>query len=276
MIILPYSLTLAIVGLLESLLTAALVDELTDTRSSKNREVRGQGIANAVTGLMGGMAGCGMVGQSIINVRSLGKGRLSTFVSGAFLLFSIFVLRDIVQQIPMAALVGVMIMVSFETFDWKSLKTLQKTPLPEALVMPFTVVVTLLTHDLAKGALAGVILNVLIFGWQAAQIKTTATIDCEGFKTYHVYGQLFFGSANHFVELFDCGKDPDQVAIHFHHSHVWDYAAANAIAKVVSKYHCANKHVILVGLNDESHKAVRYSGVPEHAVNFGQSSSQVA
>lgn len=126
LIILPYSLTLALVGLLESLLTAALVDELTDTRSSKNREVRGQGIANAVTGLMGGMAGCGMVGQSIINVRSLGKGRLSTFVSGAFLLFSIFVLRDIVQQIPMAALVGVMIMVSFETFDWKSLKTLQK------------------------------------------------------------------------------------------------------------------------------------------------------
>ncbi|WP_315784138.1 SulP family inorganic anion transporter [Fischerella sp. JS2] len=276
LIILPYSLTLAIVGLLESLLTATLVDELTDTRTSKNRETRGQGIANTITGFMGGMAGCGMVGQSIINNRCGAKGRLSTFVSGAFLLFSIFVLRDIVQQIPMAALVGVMIMVSFETFDWNSLKILRKTPLPEALVMPFTVIVALLTHDLAKGVLAGVILNLLIFGWQAAQVRTTATIDRDDHKVYYIHGQLFFGSANHFVELFDYGRDTDKVVIDFHRSHVWDQAAANAIAKVVSKYHRLGKQVTIIGLNQESHNTVCKSGVSEYLVNFRSSSSQVA
>jgi SulP family sulfate permease len=275
LIILPYSITLAIVGLLESLLTAALVDELTDTRSSKNRETRGQGIANAITGFMGGMAGCGMVGQSIINNRCGAKGRLSTFVSGAFLLFSMFVLRDIVQQIPMAALVGVMIMVSFETFDWHSLKILRKTPLPEALVMPFTVIVALTTHDLAQGVLAGVIVNLLIFGWQVAQIRTTTTIDRDDHKVYYIHGQLFFGSANHFVELFDYSRDTDKVVIDFHRSHVWDQAAANAIAKVVSKYHRLGKHVIIVGLNHESHNTVCKSGVPEDLVNFASSSSQV-
>ncbi len=276
MIILPYSLTLAIVGLLESLLTAALVDELTDTRTSKNRETKGQGIANAVTGLMGGMAGCGMVGQSVINTRCGAKGRLSTFVAGAFLLFSMFVLRDIVQQIPMAALVGVMIMVSFETFDWKSLKILRKTPLPEALVMPFTVIVALATHDLAQGVLAGVILNLLIFGWQASQIRTTVSIDRDENRVYYIHGQLFFGSANQFVELFEYTTDTDKVVIDFHRSHVWDQAAANAIAKVVSKYHRLDKHVTIAGLNHDSHTNVCKSGVPEHVVNLRSSSSQVA
>lgn len=161
-IILPYSLTLAMVGLLESLLTADLLDEMTETKSSKNQEVRGQGIANIITGFFGGMAGCGMVGQSIINIRSGGRGRLSTFVSGAFLLILIFALKDIVIKIPIAALVGVMIMVAFETFDWKSLKQLRQMPLSEAAIMPITMVIALWTHDLAQGVLVGVIVNVLI------------------------------------------------------------------------------------------------------------------
>ena len=274
-IILPYSLTLAIVGLLESLLTAALIDDLTDTSSSKHQETRGQGIANIVTGFLGGMAGCGMVGQSIINVRSGGRSRLSTAVAGAFLLFSIFMLRDIVQQIPMAALIGVMIMVSFETFDWASLKTLQKMPLSEALVMPFTVAIVLWTHDLAAGVLAGVVLSALMFGWRVAQIKATTSIDLHCIK-YSLSGQLFFGSATHFVELFGYSKDPEQVIIDFSHSHVWDHAAASAIAKVISKYQRLNKQVTLIGLNQESYASARHSGVPEAVIDFESGEQQLA
>ncbi len=260
-IILPYSLTLAIVGLLESLLTAALLDDLTHTKSSKNRETRGQGIANMVTGCLGGMAGCGMVGQSIINVRSKGRGRLSTMVAGAFLLFSIFILRDTVQQIPMAALVGVMIMVSFETFDWKSLQTLRQMPMQEAIVMPFTVLIALLTHDLAKGVLAGILLSVILFGWQVAQIKAIATQTAES-KTYHISGQLFFGSATPFIELFDWDHDP-AVVIDFHRAHLWDHAAAAAIAKVVAHYQRLGKSILLTGLNAESYTVAQQAGVPE-------------
>ncbi|NJP09514.1 MAG: SulP family inorganic anion transporter [Leptolyngbyaceae cyanobacterium RU_5_1] len=275
-IILPYSLTLAIVGLLESLLTAALVDDLTDTRSSRNQEARGQGIANLVTGFLGGMAGCGMVGQSIINVRSGGRGRLSTGVAGAFLLFSIFVLRDVVQQIPMAALVGVMIMVSFETFDWPSLKTLRKMPLQEAIVMPCTVAIALWTHDLAQGVLVGVVMSALIFGWRAAQIHVAASTVQPETKVYELTGQLFFGSATHFIELFDCNHDPDQIVIDFSRSHIWDHSAASAIAKVVAKYHRLNKQVTLVGLNPESYASARKSGVPDHVISFGADSGLVA
>jgi sulfate permease, SulP family len=275
-IILPYSLTLAIVGLLESLLTAALLDDLTHTKSCRNRETRGQGIANLVTGLLGGMAGCGMVGQSIINVRSKGRGRLSTAVAGAFLLFSIFVLRDTVQQIPMAALVGVMIMVSFETFDWQSLKTIRQMPKREAIVMPFTVLVALLTHDLARGVLAGLLLSVILFGWQAAQIRVTAVIERDGHKVYHVTGQLFFGSATPFTETFDWDSDPDQVAIDFHRALVWDHGAAMAIAKVVSQYQRLGKSVLLVGLNPESLTIVRRAGVTVNSILGEKRSEQAA
>jgi sulfate permease, SulP family len=267
-IVLPYAMTLAIVGLLESLLTAALLDDLTHTKSSKNRETRGQGIANMVTGLLGGMAGCGMVGQSIINIRSKGRGRLSTMVSGAFLLFSIFVLRDTVQQIPMAALVGVMIMVSFETFDWQSLKTFRRMSVSEAIVMPFTVVIALLTHDLAKGVLAGLMLSVLMFGWQAAQIRATVAIALpstaqDGSKIYHLAGQLFFGSATPFVELFDWDHDPADVVVDFQRAQVWDHGAGAAIAKVVAHYQRLDKSIVLKGLSPESYAIVQRAGVPE-------------
>ncbi|HEY9630711.1 MAG TPA: SulP family inorganic anion transporter [Coleofasciculaceae cyanobacterium] len=270
-IILPYSMTLAIVGLLESLLTATLVDELTDSRSSKNREIRGQGIANLVTGLIGGMAGCGMVGQSIINVRSGGRTRLSTAVSGAFLLFSIFVLKDWVQQIPMAALVGVMIMIAFETFDWKSLQTLRKTPFPELVVMPITVAVVIWTHDLAKGVLVGVVVSVLLFGWQAAQIRAVSTQQ-NGRKVYQLSGQLFSGSASHFLELFDYRHDPDRVILDFSAAHLWDRAAADAIAKAVQKYRAVNKQTILIGFDRESYAIAKKYGLVQSTVVYGAES----
>lgn len=260
-IILPYSLPLAIVGIMESLLTAALVDELTETKSSKNKEVKGQGIANIVTGFLGGMAGCGMVGQSIINVRSGGRSRLSTFVSGAFLLFSIMLLRDVVMQIPMAALVGVMIMVAIETFDWKSLKDLRKMPLSEAFIMPLTVAIVVWTHDLAKGVIAGVIISALIFAWKVAQIKTTTSFESDGEKLYKISGQLFFGSMTNFVDLFNYTKDPDKIVIDFSDSHLWDHSAVTAVAKVVRKYRKLNKDVTLVGLNEESQLFMNKIGV---------------
>jgi SulP family sulfate permease len=266
-VILPYSLTLAMVGLLESLLTAALVDELTDTPSSKIRESKGQGIANIVTGFLGGMAGCGMVGQSIINVRSGGRSRLSTAVAGAFLLFSIFILRDIVQQIPMAALIGVMIMVAFETFDWRSLKTVRQMPLHEAIIMPITVVAALLTHDLAKGVLVGMLLSLLMFGWQAACINVTRAARWDGTQTYEIEGQLFFASANRFMEALDYTHDPDRVVIDLSQSHLWDYSAAQAIATAIGKYEKLGKQVTLVGLNRESYASARRAGVPEYTIS---------
>jgi len=267
-IILPYAITLALVGLLESLLTAALLDEMTDTPSSKNREIKGQGIANIATGFLGGMAGCGMVGQSIINVRSGASGRLSTAVAGTFLLFSIFVLRDLVQQIPMAALVGVMIMVSFETFSWKSLKTLHKMPLTEAIVMPVTVAITLWTHNLAYGVLSGVLLSALMFAWRAARVQVMISVDRQGSKVYHLSGQLFFGSVAQFVELFDYRNDPQQIILDFHHAHVWDQSAVDAIAKVIITYERLGKQIILSGLNSESHACIHRGGIPNRAIQL--------
>lgn len=259
-IILPYSITLAIVGLLESLLTATIVDEMTETKSSKDREVKGQGIANVVTGFFGGMAGCAMIGQSVINVQSGGRGRLSSLVAGVFLLFLIIVLGDIVKQIPMAALVGVMIMVSIGTFDWQSLKSLPRTPRPDALVMIVTVAIVVVTHDLAKGVIAGVILSALIFGWKMARMKTTTSM-VNGAKVYIVSGQMFFGTMSHFVEEFNYNEDPEQIVIDFSHSHVWDHSAVTAIAKVIDKYQKLNKHVSIIGLNEESQQLVNRVGL---------------
>ncbi len=260
-IILPYSLTLATVGILESLLTATIVDEMTDTKSSKNREVKGQGVANFVTGFFGGMAGCAMIGQSVINVKSGGRGRLSAFVAGTFLLFLIMVLGHVVVQIPMAALVGVMIMVSIGTFDWQSLKGLNRIPVSDASVMVATVAIVVYTHDLAKGVLAGVILSAVTFGWKMAKIKTNTRLDANGVKFYTVSGQLFFGTMNYFVDLFNVKDDPEMIVIDFSHSHVWDQSAVTAIAKVVYKYQQANKRISIIGLNEESQSIIDQIGL---------------
>jgi SulP family sulfate permease len=261
-IILPYSLTLAIVGILESLLTATIVDEMTETKSSKDKEVKGQGIANMVTGCFGGMAGCAMIGQSVINVQSGGRGRLSSLVAGVFLMFLIIVLGDVVVQIPMAALVGVMIMVAIGTFDWHSLKALPRTPRADAFVMIVTVAIVVATHDLAKGVIAGVIISALIFGWKMARIKATSTMGMDnGVKTYKVSGQMFFGTMSHFVEQFNYAEDPEQIIIDFGSSHIWDHSAVTAIAKVIYKYQKLNKKVTIIGLNEESQKLVDQVGL---------------
>lgn len=261
MIILPYSFTLALVGILESLLTASLIDEMTDTRSNKNREVKGQGLANIVTGFFGGMAGCAMIGQSVINVKSGGRGRLSTFVAGSFLLFLIMVLGDVVQQIPMAALVGVMIMVSVGTFNWQSLGELRRIPFSDSLVMVTTVAIVVATHDLAKGVIAGVIMSALIFGWKMARLKAVTSFTTDGVKVYSISGQLFFGTMTHFVNEFDYQTDPEEIVIDFSRSHVWDHSAVTGIAKVVHKYQQLGKQVRVEGLNEESKWLVDRIGI---------------
>jgi len=259
-IILPYSITLAIVGILESLLTATIVDEMTETPSDKNKEIRGQGIANTITGFFGGMAGCAMIGQSVINVKSGGRGRLSAMVAGVFLLFLIIVLGDVVKQIPMAALVGVMIMVSVGTFDWQSIRDLRRIPFSDSLVMITTVTIVVYTHDLARGVLAGVVMSAIIFGWKMSRLKATTSIENET-KTYRISGQLFFGTMSHFVELFDFNNDPDQIIIDFQASHVWDHSAVTAIAKVTYRYKQTNKKVSIIGLNQESQKIIDQIGL---------------
>ncbi|MFD2332362.1 SulP family inorganic anion transporter [Cohnella sp. GCM10020058] len=260
--IVPISLALAVVGLTESLMTATIVDEMTETKSDKNREVRGQGIANVVSGLFGGMAGCAMIGQTVINVKSGGRSRLSTFVAGVFLLFLILVLGDVVRVIPMAALVGVMIMVSIGTFDWRSLTTLAKIPRSDALIMIVTVGIVVATSNLALGVLAGVVLSAVNFGWRSARIKAHADLAKDGRKVYRITGQLFFGTMNHFVNLFDYKEDPLDVTIDFSASHVWDHSAVTAIAKAIEKYTQYGKTVRIVGLNEDSRRLLERAGLP--------------
>ncbi|AIQ20588.1 sulfate transporter [Paenibacillus sp. FSL H7-0357] len=260
LIILPYSLSLAVVGLLESLMTATLIDDITGTGSDKNREAKGQGLANIVTGFFGGMAGCAMIGQSMVNMKSGGRTRLSTFVSGIFLLFLILVLGDIVKQIPMGALVGVMIMVCISTFEWGSLKTLARVPLSDALVMIVTVVTVVLTDNLSIGVLFGVLLSALTFAWKIASISLSVQTSAD-MATYVVSGQLFFGTTSHFIHEFNYEGDPENIRIDFTHSHVWDQSAAGAIAKTISKYAAYGKTVTITGLNEESTQLVKRVGL---------------
>jgi Sulfate permease and related transporters (MFS superfamily) len=256
LIILPYSLTLVIVGLLESLLTASIVDEMTDTKSDRDREVRGQGYANTIAGFFGGMAGCAMIGQSVINIKSGATGRLSSLVAGMFLLFLIVALGDVLALIPMAALIGVMIMVALSTFDWKSVRDLPKVPVSDAAIMIITVAIVVFTHDLAKGVITGVILSALVFGWRISALHTTATVRSDGVKIYTVKGQIFFGTMAAFIDLFDYLNDPQRIEIDLTHSHIWDQSAVTAIAKVVDKYQQQGKSVYVTGLNPESQETL--------------------
>jgi SulP family sulfate permease len=256
LIILPYSVTLVIVGLLESLLTASIVDEMTDTKGDRDREVRGQGYANTITGFFGGMAGCAMIGQSVINIKSGATGRLSSLVAGLFLLFLIIALGDVLAQIPMAALVGVMIMVALSTFNWKSMQDLPKVPVSDAIIMVITIAIVVLTHDLAKGVIAGVVLAALVFGWRISAIHATRKVQSDGVKIYTVKGQVFFGTVEAFIDLFDYANDPERVEIDLTHSHIWDQSAVTAIAKVVDKYQQRGKSVYVTGLNPESQETL--------------------
>jgi len=256
LIILPYSVTLVIVGLLESLLTASIVDEMTDTESDKDREIKGQGLANTITGFFGGMAGCAMIGQSVINVKSGGTGRLSSLVAGLVLITLIIVFGDIVSQIPMAALVGVMIIVAASTFEWDSIKTLHKIPRGDAAVMLVTVAIVVYTHDLAKGVIAGILLAILIFAWKSSIIHATSTIRSDGVKIYTMKGPLFFGTTPTFMDFFDYTGDPEKVEIDFRQSHIWDQSGVEAITKVIHRYQQQGKSVYVTGLNSESQETL--------------------
>jgi SulP family sulfate permease len=251
-IIAPVSMTLAFVGLLESLLTANLLDDLTDTPSDKDRETRGQGIANLVSPLLGGMAGCALIGQSIINVKSGGRGRLSTFWAGLFLLILILVLRDWVARIPMAALVAVMIMVSFTTFDWNSVLKLRSTPLQSTIVMLATTVTVLATHDLAKGVVLGVLLSVLFFARKVGKMISVRELPPgdDAVRRYLVEGHLFFVSAELFAAGFEYHGHPERVEINMTGVALWDVTAVAALDKVVFRYRRQGARVDVIGLDE--------------------------
>lgn len=253
-IIFPYSFTLMMVGLLESLMTATIIDDLTDTKSNKNRECVGQGVANIATGFMGGMAGCAMIGQSVINIKSGGRGRLSTLCAGIFLLVMVVFLDEWVSLIPMAGLVAVMIMVSIGTFSWHSITNLRQHPTSSSVVMLATVVVTVLTHDLAMGVLTGVLLSGFFFAHKVGRIfRVTSLASDEGrVRTYSVYGQVFFASAERFTNAFDYKEVIEKVKIDVSRSHFWDITAISALDKVVLKFRREGTDVEMIGLNDAS------------------------
>ena len=257
-IILPYSAAVAAVGLLESLMTASIVDDLTDTPSDKNQECIGQGIANTATGFIGGMAGCAMIGQSMINVKSGGRGRLSTFCAGVLLLFMIVVLGDWVKQIPMAALVAIMIMVSIGTFSWSSIRNLQHHPRSSSAVMLATVIVVVFTHNLAIGVLVGALLSGIFFAWKIAQIfRVTSTLSEDGReRVYIVEGQIFFASSDDFLAAFDFKEALERVVIDVSRAHIWDISSVAALDMAVLKFRRDGATVEIVGLNEASETIV--------------------
>ena len=265
MIILPYSLAVAAVGLLESMMTAQIVDELTDTTGDKNRECIGQGTANLVTGFFGGMAGCAMIGQSIINIKSGGRGRLSCFFAGVALLFMILVLGDLVSQIPMAALVAIMIMVSIGTFNWASIKNLREHPRSSSIVMLSTVLLVVYTHNLAIGVFCGVLLSALFFAAKIAQIfRVTSTLSDDGrARTYVVEGQVFFASAEVFEGSFDYREALDRVVIDVSRAHIWDISSVAAVDMVTLKFRREGTQVEIIGMNEASETIVDKLGISD-------------
>jgi len=253
-IIFPYSVTLAAVGLLESLLTAQILDDMTDTPSNKSQECVGQGAGNIASALIGGMGGCAMIGQSVINVTSGGRGRLSTFVAGSFLLFLIVVLNDLVRIIPMAALVAVMIMVSIGTFSWRSIVDLRRHPLPSSFVMLATVVTVVATHDLAKGVIVGVLLSGIFFAGKVARLFKVTRLENpeQNSVTYAVVGQVFFASAEAFIQALDFTDKGKRIIIDLTRAHLWDITAIGALDKVVLKFRQAGDEVEVLGFNEAS------------------------
>lgn len=262
-VILPYSLPLAIVGLLESLMTATIVDDMTDTKSDKNRECKGQGVANIASGVMGGMAGCAMIGQSVINVKSGGRTRLSTLSAGVFLLVMVVFLSDLISIIPMAALVAVMIMVCIGTFNWSSVINLKSYPLSTNIVMLTTVAVVVATHNLAYGVFAGVLLAALFFANKISHYMAveSALSDDKNLRTYQVTGQVFFRSADKFVSCFDFREPLENVTIDVSQAHFWDITAVSALDKVVMKFRKQGVTVEVIGLNEASATIVDNFGV---------------
>jgi len=262
-IIFPYSAALAAVGLLESLMTSTIVDDMTDTDSDKNRECKGQGIANIASGCIGGMAGCAMIGQSVINVKSGGRGRLSTLVAGVLLLIMVVFMSDFIKIIPMAALVAVMIMVSIGTFNWGSIKGLKTLPLSTNIVMLSTVIVVVWTHNLALGVFTGVLLASLFFAnkishfmyWDKSYEETSST------RVYKFIGQIFFNSADRFADAFDYKEDVKNIIIDVSRAHFWDISAVYALDKAVIKLRNTGKEVEVIGQNEATRTIIDRFGI---------------
>ena len=262
-IIFPYSASLAVVGLLESLMTATIVDDLTDSGSDKNRECKGQGLANIGAGLLGGMAGCAMIGQSVINIKSGGRGRLSTLVAGTLLLIMVVFLDEWISKIPMAALVAVMIMVSIGTFSWRSVLDLKKHPLSSSVVMIMTVIVVVFTHNLAIGVFVGVLLAALFFANKISHfLYVESEIDeDQSVRIYRVVGQVFFNSAEKFIQSFDFKEAVEKVVIDLHLAHIWDITSVTALDKVVIKFRREGAEVEIIGMNEATTTIVDRFGV---------------
>lgn len=266
-IILPYSATMAAVGLLESMLTAQIVDDLTDTGSDKRQEMKGQGIANFFTGFLGGMGGCAMIGQSVINVKSGGRRRLSTFVAGAMLLFLIVVLGPWVARIPMPALVAVMIFVSISTFRWQSFIEIRQHPWQSNIVMLATVFTVVWTHDLSIGVLVGVLLSGIFFAGKVRQLMTITSERDGATRRYTLTGQIFFASADRVTEAAWFNEDGvENVIIDVTHAHFWDISSTGALDKVVLRLRAEGKQVEVIGLNEASATMVEKFG--EHDKPF--------
>lgn len=258
-IILPYSISLSIVGLVESLLTAQLLDDLTHTKSNKNRECMGQGVANVVSGLFGGMAGCAMIGQSIINFKSGGRGRLSTFVAGLFLMILIILLNKFVVIIPIAALISVMVVVSISTFDWESLKRLKIVPKTDSIVMISTVVVVLFTHNLAFGVIVGVILSALFFASKISEVHVEK-FEKSDVVEYKVSGQLFFSSTTSFINHFSFEEKSKTINIDLSNVRIWDESAVDCIDKLVFRFRKNDNNVNLVGMSTKCKEIIEQIG----------------
>ncbi|MFK7884982.1 MAG: SulP family inorganic anion transporter [Phycisphaerales bacterium] len=260
-IILPFSIILAGVGLIESLMTLTLVDELTETRGSGNRECVGQGIANVTCGAFGGMGGCAMIGQSLINVKSGGRGRLSGITAAIALLLFILFLAPYIEAIPMAALVGVMFMVVIGTFEWTTLQTWRRIPVPEVLVMLVVAGYTVFMHDLATAVLIGVALSALVFAWSKSRHLIADTqFNEQGSKIYQLHGPLFFGSVTRFRDLFDPASDPDDVVIDFYFSRVYDQSGLEAINNLADRYTKLGKQLHLRHLSEDCRKLLDRAG----------------
>ncbi|WP_321530573.1 SulP family inorganic anion transporter [uncultured Desulfuromonas sp.] len=259
-IILPYAVILAAIGLIESLMTLTLIDEITETRGRGNRECIGQGVANIITGFFGGMGGCAMIGQSIININSGGRGRLSGITAALALMCFIVFASSLIEMIPLAALIGVMFTVVIGTFAWSSLRILHKIPFSDALVLVLVSAVTVFT-DLAIAVATGVIVSALVFAWQSARrIDSETSLDNDGVKTYHLIGPLFFGSVRSFNEQFTPSKDPDEVVIDFRDSRVCDHSGLEAVNSLTERYLCQGKKLRLKHLSPECRSLLANAG----------------
>ena len=265
-IIAPVAATLAFVGLLESLLTASLIDDITDTPSDKDRESKGQGIANIISGSFGGMAGCAMIGQSMINVTSGARGRLSTLWAGTFLLILILLLQNWVAQIPMAALVAVMIVVAIGSFDWKSIRRIRTTPIQSTIVMLATTGTVVITHDLSKGVVLGVVLSAIFFMRKIGKTLSVTPIEeeAEGLLHYRIEGQIFFASADLFIASFEHHGQPSRVILDLTNARIWDQTGVAALDKVIFRYRRQGAEVELIGVSTEGQGLINRLGQHPH------------